>query len=239
MKILQNNFTSIAGRLRVPVETKAILFDLDGVVIDSLELDFRVTNCFFTQKFGSKVTISSEFIQSIFAYAVPDYCRLVLNKISQEYNITPTEADYTELLEKYSTARETEKFILHPGINKIFEGLRSQKIPKILVSNNSMSALENILTNSDLKSEFPQFVGNDLVINGKPVRKKPEPDMFLYAAEQLNLPAKNCVVIEDSILGAEGASKAGCHVIGVGTGSASIADFEKSSFVDQIYTSFA
>jgi beta-phosphoglucomutase-like phosphatase (HAD superfamily) len=56
----------------------------------------------------------------------------------------------------------------------------------------------------------------DVLADGGEVRGKPFPDIFLLAAQRLNLPASACVVVEDALSGIEAAQRAGMNVVVVG-----------------------
>ena len=57
----------------------------------------------------------------------------------------------------------------------------------------------------------------DAIVSGSDLPAKPNPDVFLVAADALGVSPANCLVIEDSIAGVEGARKAGMSCIAVGT----------------------
>lgn len=224
--------------LNLPPNTRAVLFDLDGVIIDSLKLDEILCERELTRLFGPEVKISRDFIRSIFALATQDFARLVLEKVAKDYDY-PNALDHEEEFhEIYCKARESEKFPFTPNIHAVFNQLKEQNIPKALVSNNSTSALEAILSNQELTNEFPIFVGNDLTFNGAPMRKKPHPDPYLIGASRLNLQPEDCVVIEDSLEGSQSGKAAGCYVIGVATGGATFEELQASPNVDAVYKSF-
>ena len=75
--------------------------------------------------------------------------------------------------------------------------------------------IEYVLDGLNLRRYFATVVGADDVARGKP-----EPDLFLLAAERLNLPSEACLVFEDSLAGLEAAHRAGMQSIAVTTSHA-------------------
>jgi HAD superfamily hydrolase (TIGR01509 family) len=232
------NYIPFGHMLRVSKKTKAVLFDLDGVIIDSLTPDVEFANEYIKSRFGEEVFLDRDFIRSIFGHQPKDFPALILDEV--EYRFYKPAAGYDDdLRDFYRQKRAQTKFSWHPGIKEIFEDMRKIGMPKMLVSNNPMKALTKIVKNSGLLKEFPQFVGSDLRVCGVQVRPKPEPDMYEYACHLLGVKPKETVVIEDSLIGAEAAKKAGCYTIGVATGSCTGRELLESSFIDEAYQDFS
>ncbi|MEL7598212.1 MAG: beta-phosphoglucomutase, partial [Clostridiaceae bacterium] len=106
-------------------------------------------------------------------------------------------------------SKMTEKEIL-PGVREFLTLLRKSGIKIALgsVSKNSMKILDSI----NLASYF------HVIIDGTKISKaKPDPEVFLKAAKELNVEPKNCIVFEDAAAGIEGAINAGMYSIGVGS----------------------
>jgi imidazoleglycerol phosphate dehydratase HisB len=102
-----------------------------------------------------------------------------------------------------------------------------------VVSNNPHLEIRKILAGAGLVADV--IVGND-----EPgLRKKPAPDTYREAAARLGLPSSLCVAVEDSLLGAEAASTAGCYTVAVATGANSFRELAQSRHVSRCYTSFA
>lgn len=94
------------------------------------------------------------------------------------------------------------------GVHEILAYLHQNKV-KIAVA--SSSPLETIKHHLHLSGIFPYF---DAIVSGEQVAHgKPAPDIFLEAAAQLNLPAKDCYVFEDGINGIHAGIAAGCTTV--------------------------
>ena len=75
----------IAERFWIPADTQAILWDMDGVLIDSLSLNLVVCNQFLTQHFGEHITVEKALIRSLFAYEPIKIVESVLVFVEKTY----------------------------------------------------------------------------------------------------------------------------------------------------------
>lgn len=220
--------------LCLPDETKAILFDMDGVLLDSLGLDFTLCNELLSRQLGSSVNLSKEFIRSIFAYHPPEFWRRIFIFIQKHYGIAAAADVQQAVLDKYNAARNEAVFPVNPGIIAVLAACKDQQIKVAVVSNNQTEDVRKIVTQSGIAEYFDLIIGNNL----HEMRPKPAPDTYIYAANMLEVPSAQCAVIEDSLLGAEAGDKAGCFVVGVATGGTSFAVLEASEYTRRVYSSF-
>lgn len=90
------------------------------------------------------------------------------------------------------------------------------ELPKAVASSSSVEWIATHLDHLGLRDAF----GDHLYSGSQHVpRGKPAPDLYLYAATQLGVPIANCVIVEDSPVGAKGALASGARVIGLVAGS--------------------
>ena len=224
----------IADRIWIPINIEAILWDMDGVLLDTLGLDLIVCNQLVNKYIGKDIDLSKEYIRSIFAYHPPEFWRLILKSISDEYNLSISNSIYEAILRKYNQIRNNSVFKVNPGIQQILTDCINKKIKLAVVSNNPTEDVKKILFQSGIIDYFNIIIGNDI----NTLKKKPAPDTYLYAAKLLNVVPENCVVIEDSLLGIESGYNAKCFTIGVATGGNSYEALVKSPFANQVYSSF-
>ncbi|BAP57702.1 hypothetical protein THII_3405 [Thioploca ingrica] len=224
----------IAQRLWVPSDIQAILWDMDGVLIDSLSLDFTICNQLVKHHFGEQVSLSKAFICSIFAYDPVKFWELILNFIEMTYSIPEVMKPFDAILSAFNQARSEWVFTLNPGILNILQAAHAQPLKMAVVSNNPTIDVEKILRHTGISDYFTQIIGNDI----QQLQKKPAPDTYLLAARLLEVNPHQCVVIEDSLLGAEAGYRAQCFTVGVATGSADFSTLEQSQWTHQVYTAF-
>ena len=219
----------LAGRLEIPEGTAALLFDLDGVLLDSLSLDYEIVGKLLQEELGSVVEVPQGVIRENFPLAIPDFWR----KISDARSLGLTPEAISRLTEKHESHRRVAVIATHNGIPEIIDVARGQGISIGVVSNNPHVEVRKTLTRAGLVADV--IVGND-----EPgLRKKPAPDTYQEAAARLGLRPSVCVAVEDSLLGAEAASTAGCYTVAVATGANSFLELSESPYVSRCYTSFA
>lgn len=224
----------LANRINLSDQTQAILWDMDGVLLDTLGLDLLVCNDLVKKYFGEKVVLSREFIRSIFAYHPPEFWRRILEFVQNHYGIPETLHFLDEIFPIYNDIRNNTVFKPNPGIVEILAEAKERTIKCAVVSNNPTEDVKQIIGQAGLLNYFDQIIGNDI----KELQKKPAPDTYLFAAELLGVAPAHCVVVEDSLLGAEAGKRAGCFTLGVCTGSADFAELESCPWTDCVYTSF-
>jgi HAD superfamily hydrolase (TIGR01509 family) len=213
---------SLFNHIQAPPSTTALLWDMDGVLLDSLQLDIDILNPLFTRHMKQAVTLDIAFIKSIFAYDPTRFVEKIFDhleerniKCEERATLSPT------LLKEYKHLRCTTPIPLLPGVREALEAAQKLGLKQAVVSNNPQKDLLAILKLANLDDYFSEIVGNDLTPGGRALQKKPAPDFYLYACEALQVPPARAVVFEDSALGCTGGLAAGCYVIGLLTGSAS------------------
>ena len=177
-----------------------VIFDCDGVLIDS-ELLANSSEVEYLKEFGIEIDLD-------------DYMTRFLGKSNKDV-VAELEAEFEEVLpdDFWARAQTTlfktfqEKLQPTQGIHKLLETLT---IPKCIASSSSLKRLDVSLKATNLKDKFhPHIYSGEQVENGKPA-----PDLFLFAAEKLQIQPKNCLVIEDSPHGVVAAVAAGMPVVG-------------------------
>jgi HAD superfamily hydrolase (TIGR01509 family) len=216
---------SLLNSIQIPPATTALLWDMDGVLLDSLQLDIDILNPLFTRHLKQAVTLDIGFIKGIFAFDPTKFVEKIFDhleergiKCAERSTLSPT------LLAEYKHLRCTTPIPLLPGVREALEVAQKLGLKQAVVSNNPQKDLLAILKLAQLDGYFSEIVGNDLTPGGRVLQKKPAPDFYLYACEALQAPPARAVVFEDSALGCTGGLAAGCYVIGLLTGSAGEAE---------------
>jgi beta-phosphoglucomutase len=206
------------------MRAKACIFDLDGVIVDTAKYHYlawkRLANDLgfeFTEKDnehlkGVSRMASLEILLSVGGIRIED------ERVKEEL-ATKKNNWYVEYI------KQMTKDEILPGVEDFLKLLKDNGI-KIAIgsaSKNTMTILERI----GIKDMF------DAIIDGTKITKaKPDPEVFLKAAEELRVHPVNCCVFEDAIAGIEAAKAAQMKVIGVGNPSIlSKADKVIESFV--------
>ncbi|MBI3419091.1 MAG: HAD family phosphatase [Proteobacteria bacterium] len=216
--------------LRIPETTRALLWDMDGVLLDSLGLDLQLSVALFSRTLQKPVTLSADFIRGIFAYDPARFVEKIFDQLEAEHGKFASRTRVSPgLLEEYLHLRRTSLIPLLPGVTEALGAAQKLGLRQAVVSNNPQFEVEAILKTAGLEKSFAALIGNDLTIHGKALRKKPAPDFYLHGCERLGASPQQAVVFEDSTLGASAGLAAGCHVIALLTGSAGIAELRALS----------
>mgnify|MGYP001609892866 CR=1 FL=1 len=201
---------------------KGVIFDFDGVIVDSEPLRYESYKKLFWDEFGVKL---------------PDERKRILGRDQREnlkylLEMFGLECDVEELVERRKIIlkeifSKKENIIPIDGILDFLETLKKKRIKMAVASSSSLEYLENICDGLKIKDYF------DCILSGEMVKKKkPNPDIFLLALEKLGLEKEECVVIEDSLSGIEAAKRAGIKCSGI-TSTLSEDELEDADFVFQ------
>ncbi len=186
---------------------KACIFDLDGVVVDTAKYHYIAWEK-LADELGFKFTEKdNERLKGVSRMTSLDILLQIGGKnFDMDTKIKLAEKKNNLYLEYIKKMDESE---ILPGVKEFILLLRSSNIKIALgsVSKNAMTILSYI----NLTSYF------DVIIDGtKVTNAKPDPEVFLKAASDLNISPNECLVFEDAIAGIEAAINAGMHSVGIG-----------------------
>lgn len=178
-----------------------VIFDFDGVIVDSEELQYRSYSEVLT---GHGVSISrSEYEREWIAAGLgPEY-------VVGKYGLSITPDELRRVKEPVYREMLRAEARLIPGAARLIERL-SAELPLAVATNSTVGDVELVLDPFDLRRFFKEVVTREDYRG-----RKPAPDAFLTAAEKLGLPPSHCVVIEDATKGVLAAERAGCPCIAV------------------------
>ncbi|RRB07070.1 beta-phosphoglucomutase [Larkinella rosea] len=186
---------------------KALLFDLDGVIVDTAiyhyqawrrmanTLGFDISEAFNEQLKGISRTESLEIILAHGGKTVSDEQKQELAAQKNEW--------YLELVSQMTPAN------ILPGVEAFFMTVKTARLKTALgsVSKNARLILERI----GMLNDF------DVIIDGTRITKgKPDPEVFLKGAAELNVQPAECVVFEDAVAGIEAAKRGAMLAVGIG-----------------------
>ena len=179
---------------------QCVIFDCDGVLVDSEILANR-TALQMLQPFG--FTMSWQDYGSSFAGKIEED---ILRIIQEEYGID-LPPDFNVQLRRAIDHRLDHELQPIAGMKEVVAAVA---LPRAVVSNSRLARVAASLKMAGLAKAFGDNVfAVDLV-----ARPKPAPDLYLYAARQLDTEPAACLVVEDSASGVTAAHRAGMPVIG-------------------------
>ncbi len=183
---------------------KAVIFDMDGVIIDSEPIHFEREKMLF-RELG--LSISDEEHNSFVGITGRDMWKRIKRKYNLEQSVDELVRFDRSQLNHYFFYPDKIKSI--PGIKDLIEELSNHKIKLVLASSAPLNRIVLILEKLRLRQYFSEIVSGEEVEYGKP-----NPDIFFHAASLAGVKPKDCLVIEDSRNGVEAAKLAGMKCLG-------------------------
>lgn len=198
--------------MRNPSNVKAILFDLDGVLVDSI--DAWIKNFNDTRKhFNLKPISKKEFLDKLWGKSIEYDQKHYFKKQS----IKELEAFFLKNLHNFQ--KETKLF---PEVRETLEILKKEKYKLAVVTNTTHKGAVSILKHHKILEYFDEVIGGDEVENGKP-----EPDLLLQACKQLRIRPHNALMVGDTKSDKEASHHADTTFVGFNTkGQYSITNFK-------------
>lgn len=192
---------TLFGRGRVNSTTDLVIFDCDGVLVDSEPIANRV----FAEALAELgLSMSESEMYAEFVGRSMSYC---MERVEERLR-RPAPSDFVaRLQERTFAAFEAEGLKATDGI---FEALDAITTPTCVASSGEIEKMRFTLGSTGL---LPRFEGR-LFSATQVAHGKPAPDIYLFAAEQMGVQPSRCVVVEDSPAGARAGLAAGMTVLG-------------------------
>ena len=179
---------------------KAVIFDLDGVLIDT-EYRAIMIKADLCRRYGLQWTAEDYYRTAARPFATtigrlfPEKSQDELNRMLAEYrSIAYVDMDYHRLA--------------IPGVKELLETLRGKGYRIAIASMSPKRKIDQVLSANHWEKFIDLFVSSDDV-----ERLKPDPDCYLKAMSKLGVNSDECIVIEDSQVGIDAAHGAGCKCI--------------------------
>jgi beta-phosphoglucomutase len=178
----------------------AVIFDMDGLVLDTEPTYFKAWQ---QAALAMGYSLSADFCESLSGLHYQAVTEQVLSHCGTDFNLQR----FNELSGLYWHEHVNHHGItIRPGFNELLETLLQLDIPYCLATNSSAINASECLSFAKLDHVFTYIISRDDVLNGKPA-----PDIFLKAADILNIPIQQCLVLEDSHAGIVAAKTAGAY----------------------------
>jgi len=180
----------------------AVIFDLDGVIVDSEQVWDRIRSAFVMANAGSWREDSSRHMMGL---STREWARY----LTHELGVKLSEG---EVADQVIEAMKHDYELHLPLVRGAASAVRrlAADWPLAVASGSPMLLIETVLEGGSMRDAFKVLVSCDEVAAGKPA-----PDVYLEAARRLNLSAERCAVVEDSSNGIKSAASAGARVIAI------------------------
>jgi beta-phosphoglucomutase family hydrolase len=186
-------------------EVRALIFDMDGVIIDSNPLH-RAAWAEYTRRNGVEMTEAMQ--QRMYGKRNDEIVRDFLGADLTEAEVFAHGGAKEALYREIMGPRTGESLV--PGIREFLT--RHRHLPLAVATNAEAANVDFVLDGAGLRGFFRVILNGHEVVN-----PKPHPEIYLRAADGLGVRPQECVVFEDSSTGVESGLAAGMRVVGVGT----------------------
>jgi beta-phosphoglucomutase family hydrolase len=182
---------------------KAIIFDMDGVLVDSEPFHIEIEK---QQFLLNQISISDEEHSQYMGVASD----VMWKEIAEHHSFNVSVEDLTEQFKVQSIQyfSELDEIPVMPGLIDLLEKLSRKNFPMAVASSSYPEIIKIILEKTGLLKYFKVIVSSQ-----EAGKSKPEPDVFLLAARKLGVLPQNCLVIEDSANGIKAAQAAGMSCV--------------------------
>jgi HAD superfamily hydrolase (TIGR01509 family) len=178
----------------------AVIFDMDGVLIDSENIWERVRREYVPAHGG---TYSENITGDVMGMSAPEWAEYLRAHAGVRRTAQQINDDVVGLVE----ASYRTQLPLFPGTISVIRRL-AERVPLAVASSSNRTLIDLVLRLANLADAFVATVSSEEVGRGKPA-----PDVYLRAAEKLGFPATACGAVEDSSNGIRAAHAAGCFVV--------------------------
>lgn len=177
---------------------KAVLFDMDGVLVDSIEAWFRLFNKTL-KYFGKEEFAREKFLNKVWGGPI--------ERDAEEFFGKPLEDVKEFYFDNFDSFKENLR--LFPNTKETLTGLKNKKLKLGLVTNTPKNQAYKLINHLKLKDYFDVVIGGDEVEHGKPA-----PDMILLACRRLGIKPRDSIYVGDTNVDIIAGKKAGCFTIG-------------------------
>ena len=198
---------------------RAVLFDMDGVLVDSEELIYLSAKQMFEEH---GILVTREDFKPFIGTGENSYLGNVAKRHGFPMDINRDKARTYEIYAQIAP----KQLRLLPGVKSFIDKCKNKKL-KLAVA----TSADEIKMKVNLKAAGLYTGIFDTTVNGLEVmHKKPHPEIYLKAAERLNLEASACLVVEDAVNGIEAARAAGAKCLAV-TSSFTATELAKANWI--------
>ena len=181
---------------------KAVIFDMDGLMIDSERVTFEG----YQQIMGQMgLTITSDFYKTLLGKPLKGIFQRFYDVYGNDF---PIESVIKDVHAYMADRFETEGVPLKEGLVPLLKYCRENGYRTIVATSSNRNRVDTILSSADIEQYFDDSICGDEVTKGKP-----DPEVFLKSCEKLGVSTDEAVVLEDSEAGIQASYAAGIRVI--------------------------
>lgn len=177
---------------------KGAIFDMDGTLFDSEKI-YQSAWLATAKDFGKDR--GEELVKEVSGSSEAN-CRKMIHEFYPDVDV---DKFFKQVVATAVKVFENDGVEMMKGVTEILTYFNEHGVKMAIASSSSIEVISRNIERADIKKYFSAVVSGESVEHGKPA-----PDIFLKAAEKINVPASDCYVFEDSFNGIRGAYAAGC-----------------------------
>lgn len=185
------------------MKIQAVIFDLDGTLIDSMGVWEKIDVEFLTKR---GFTVPPDYISKISAYSFQEAAEYTIERFHLPETVDALIQEWNER----ARFEYTNNIFLKPYAKDYIMSLKSANVKLAIATSLPCELYEPALENNGILDYFDVICSVDEVKRGKEF-----PDIFLYTAEKLKVRSEHCLVFEDVLQAVKSAKLAGMSVYGV------------------------
>lgn len=201
---------------------KAIIFDMDGVIIDSEPIHFEIEKGLLEELGG----VYSGEAQNSFV-GTTDY--IMWSTFKEQFNLEPS-IDEIINMKKEKFIENVNRIPLIKHVKEFMSSLHEKGYLIALASSNNSCAVDEVIERFGLGKYLNFAISGEDVVNSKP-----HPEIFLKAAKRMKVNPSDCLVIEDAKNGVEAAKSAGMKCIGFNNPNSGNQDLSQADLIIDSY----
>ncbi|MBT3756908.1 MAG: HAD family phosphatase [Candidatus Cloacimonetes bacterium] len=183
---------------------KAVIFDLDGTLIDSMGIWIQIDKEYLEKR---NISVPDDLFKDVkTGNSFNEICQYFKDKFNLPDSIEEIGAEWTGMVAEHYKNDIT----LKPGAHKFINFLRINNIKMAIGTSNTKYLTKTVLGANGVLNYFDTIVAGCEDIKGKPY-----PDIFLKAAKELNIAPEDCLVIEDTLHGVLAAHNGGIDAFAI------------------------
>lgn len=205
----------MSSRVTLPAQRYAgYIFDLDGTLVDSMQTHYKAWRWALKNNGAPYEAFLWDEFNAHGGMAAPD----IVSDLNRHYGLQMNpQAVAAQKRARYDYLLETEQLPIIEETMGLVRELKEQGIPYAIGTGSVLAGARCTLRSAGVEELFPIIITPDDV---PPGRGKPEPDIFLLAAERIGIAPTECVVFEDAEPGIQAAIKAGMAYVRVAPAAA-------------------
>ncbi|MDD3206245.1 MAG: HAD family phosphatase [Lachnospiraceae bacterium] len=181
---------------------EAVIFDMDGIIVDSEPVYLKWLKDFLA---GKGIQVGFHELSNLVGISQAAGVAFIKAKCGSEEKANVLWKEYLLECEEYPLNYND---ILIPGVKALITALSENGKKLGMASSSSMEDIGEVLSETKLRSCF------DVILSGEMFKEsKPNPEIYIRTAEKLHVPIGQCIVIEDSSYGILAGKRAGAYVI--------------------------